>query len=72
MLNELYQRNGPFQLVDCEVKKTRNSHGYEVLLKAALDVSHLKDDITDTSKPISLEELQAIDNFEKVPVLSKL
>ena len=23
-LNELYQKNGPIQLVDCEVKKTRH------------------------------------------------
>ena len=36
-----------------------------------LDVSRLKDDATDTSKPISLEELQAIDNSEKVNVLVK-
>jgi len=72
--------NGPIQLVDCEVKKNWHGQGYEVLLKAALrstspkkklDVSRLKDDATDTSKPISLEELQAIDNFEQVTVLFK-
>ena len=34
--NELYQKNGPIQLVDSEVKKTRHGQGYKVLLKAAL------------------------------------
>ena len=34
--NELYQKNGPIQLVDCEVKKTPHGQGYEVLLRAAL------------------------------------
>ena len=79
-LNELYQKNGPIQLVDCEVKKTRHGQGYEVFAQSStqinespkkLDVSLLKDDATDTSKSISLEELQAIDNFEKVTVLVK-
>ena len=36
-----------------------------------LDVSRLKDDATDTSKLTSIEELQAINNFEKVTVLVK-
>ena len=79
-LNELYQNNVPIQLVDCEVKKARHGQGYEVLLKSStqikespkkLDALSLKDDATDTSKPISLEELQAIDNYEKITVLVK-
>jgi len=37
-LNELYQENGPIQLVDFEVKKTRHGQGYEVLLKAHSDL----------------------------------
>jgi len=41
-LNELYQKNGPIQLVNCEVKKSRNGQGYEVLLKAALRSSPRK------------------------------
>ena len=79
-LNKLYQNNVPIQLVDSEVKKAQHGQGYEVLLKSStqikespkkLDVSSLKDDATDISKPISLEELQAIDNYEKITVLVK-
>ena len=76
-LNELYQKDIPIQLVDCEVKQARQGQGFEVLLKHNTQIvqSPKKIDIASLKgacqKVIALADLQAMDVFEKVTVSVK-
>ena len=75
-----YQKNIPIQLINCEVKPSRQGHGYELMLKSGTQIkeSPKKLDVpalinaTDTGpKTVTLDALPTMGIFEKVTTAVK-
>ena len=79
-LNEIHKANSPVELTNCVVKHSRQSEGYDVMLKSntqirkssrKLDMETIMASTLD-SKPITLDMLQTLPKYEKVSVNVKV
>ena len=79
-LNDLHKTNSPVELVDCVLKHSRQGQGYDVMLKSNTQIksSSKKLDMgtimssTMESKPITLDTLNTLPQYDKVTVNVKV
>ena len=78
-LNEYHQNNLPVQLVNCEVKPSRQGEGYELMLKNGTQIkqSPKKPDIASlmvetAPKVVTLDKLDGLEVFDRATVNVKV